>query len=388
MIREVSIFIYLLLFRVFFSICKWSAQKEKTIFITYFGCNASYVVKALEEHTNQEIIIITNKNTFVPFYESKRKTVIGLSSFHLIKWVRFIYHLATSKTIMVDNYYGFLAATPFKEGTRCIQLWHAAGAIKTFGFEDESVRNRSKGAVRRFNKVYDRFSHVVVGSDEMADIFNRSFGVEPNRIVKTGVPRTDLFFNEEAQKEIKEKLYGVFPILRDKKVILYAPTFRDNHEKEGQYPLDAETLLHALGSDYILMIKNHPVITHTPSEHLEGSVINVSNYKDVNHLLLLTDILITDYSSIPFEFSLMEKPMIFYAYDLKEYTQIRGIQGEYRDIVPGPIARNTEDIIKYIQENSFDEITIKNYKNKWNKYSTGQSSVNLIKKLYKTKERP
>jgi len=108
----------------------------------------------------------------------------------------------------------------------------------------------------------------------------------------------------------------------------------------------------------------------------------------VNHLLLLTDILITDYSSIPFEFSLMEKPMIFYAYDLKEYTQIRGIQGEYRDIVPGPIARNTEDIIKYIQENSFDEITIKNYKNKWNKYSTGQSSVNLIKKLYKTKERP
>ena len=385
MIREVSIFIYLLLFRVFFSICKWSAQKEKTIFITYFGCNASYVVKALEEHTNQEIIIITNKNTFVPFHESDGKVVIGLSSFHFLKWVRFIYHLATSKTVMVDNYYGFLAATPFREGTRCIQLWHAAGAIKTFGFEDESVRNRSKGAIRRFKKVYDRFSHVVVGSDEMAGIFNRSFGVEPNRIVKTGIPRTDLFFNKAEQEEMKEKLYGVFPILRDKKVILYAPTFRDNQKNEGEYPLDAETLLQTLGTEYVLMIKNHPVITHTPSKHLEGSVIDVSDYKDVNHLLLLTDILITDYSSIPFEFSLMEKPMIFYAYDLEEYTEARGIQGNYHEIVPGPVAKNTEDIIQYIQEDLFDVNTLTNYKKKWNTYSNGQSAFNLVKRLYKEK---
>ncbi|PGK51267.1 CDP-glycerol--glycerophosphate glycerophosphotransferase [Priestia megaterium] len=383
MVREFSIFAYLLCFRIVFSMCKWSSLKDKTLFVTYFGCNASYIVKALEEHTNQEIVIVTNKHTFVPFQSDERKQVLNLRTFHLIKWFQLVYHLATSKTIMVDNYYGFLAATPFKQGVRCVQLWHAAGAIKKFGFEDETVRNRTKGAVKRFKRVYKRFTQVVVGSDEMSDIFKRSFGLESNRMLKTGIPRTDLFFNSTEQQEIKEKLMGVYPILKEKKVILYAPTFRDNQEGEGEYPLDTETLLRALGSDYVLLLKNHPVLTYTPSQQYNDSVIDVSQYKDVNHLLLLTDILITDYSSIPFEYSLLEKPMIFYAYDLEEYTKTRGIQGEYQDIIPGPMAKTTEEIIQYIQENQFKHEDVKAYKDKWNTYSNGASSKNLIKALYK-----
>jgi len=382
MIREVSIVIYLTIFRILFSICKWGRHQDKTTFVTYFGCNASYVAKALEEKTNQDIIIITNKSTFVSFRESEQVKVIQMRPLRIWRWIRFVYHVATSKTVMVDNYYGFLAASPFKKGTRCVQLWHAAGAIKKFGFEDESVKKRSKGAVRRFRKVYSQFTHIVVGSDEMSEIFQRSFQLEATRMIKTGIPRTDLFFNQQEQDEIKEKLYGVFPVLRDKKVILYAPTFRDAKNNDQDFPLDAEKLLNILGSDYVIMIKSHPSAEFETPANFGQSIIDVSKYKDVNHLLLLTDILITDYSSIPFEYSLLEKPMIFYAYDLDTYMQTRGIQGDYERIVPGPVARTTDEVLHHIQTYK-DIAAIRTYKEKWNMYSTGRSAYKLIEALYK-----
>ncbi len=93
----------------------------------------------------------------------------------------------------MDNYFGFLAAATFRKETICVQLWHAAGAVKKFGLKDPSIYYRTPRAQSRFQKVYDQQTHVVVGSEKMSEIFQQSFGIPAERILRTGIPRTGLF---------------------------------------------------------------------------------------------------------------------------------------------------------------------------------------------------
>src|SRR5699024_6373229 len=124
-----------------------------------------------------------------------------------------------------------------------IQLWHAAGAIKRFGLEDPSNVNRSTSAMKRFQQVYDRFDYVVSGSDKMATIFMKSFGIKnESRILKTGIPRTDFFFHQEKMDSIKEDLRKRYPLIDKKKVILYAPTYRESDLTESRIALDLDMM--------------------------------------------------------------------------------------------------------------------------------------------------
>lgn len=382
MIREAAIAIYLGIIRTVFFIFKLFPQKKKSLFVTYFGYNALSVIKAVEKQSNEPIFVVTSKQNHVTFDEKENRTIIDLNNFHLKSWLRFMYHLATSDKVVVDNYYGFLAATPFKKTTKCIQLWHAAGAVKTFGLLDESIKHRSKRANMRFKAVYNRFTHVVVGSEEMAEVFEACFGLEKERMVKTGIPRTDFFYNAEETNRIKEQLYIDYPLLKEKKVLLYAPTFRDNQMEVAAFSLDIPKLYDALKDEYVLIIKTHPLVQNNSGNDYPDFVLDLSRYKTINHLLLVTDILISDYSSVPFEFALLGKPMIYYAYDLEEYTKDRGIWKNYEEMVGGPIAKTTEDIVTLIQTNQFDTEQMDAFKQKWNAYSTGQSSENLVKALW------
>src|SRR5699024_194816 len=169
-----------------------------------------------------------------------------------------IYHLATATTILADNYFGFFAAARFREDTLCIQLWHAVGSLKQFGLMDPSNGNRSNRAHSRFKRVYQSFDYTIVGSDKMGSIFRESFGVTNDQLRRTGIPRTDLFYDEQAKDRIKESMYAQFPDIRDKKVILYAPTFR----RDGSHidALDTEKLRTSLGDEYILLMKQHPSV--------------------------------------------------------------------------------------------------------------------------------
>lgn len=383
-IREMAIMFYLFVFRIIFSFFKLFPQKEKTIFVTYFGYNILHTIEALETFYEGDIVIVKSKHCRVDFQNRPNRTILDFKRFFVHNWLIFIYHLATSKKVFVDNYEGFLAASNFKNGTVCIQLWHAAGAIKKFGLEDISVKTRSKSAIKRFKKVYNRFHYVVVGSDKMTDIFCKSFGLTEDRILHTGIPRTDLFFDREKGKKIKKMIFDDYPILQNKKVILYAPTFRDGQMNSDSSPLDIKKMHNAFKDEYVLIMKTHPLVKNNMKLQFPDFVIDLSHYKNINELLLITDILISDYSSIPFEYCLLEKPMIFYPYDLEEYQDTRGIWEEYHQMVAGPIVKNTEEIIDIIQKNQFDIHEVIEFKKVWNKYSNGKSSENLVSYLYNT----
>ena len=386
MIREYSIAIYLTLFKLLFSMMNLLKLKNKIVFVSSFGDNVEFVANQIASRTDCKIIIVKGKKCSINPTTFPMVNFIPLESKNPFQFVRMIYHLATSKFVFVDNYFGFLAVTNFKKQVKCIQLWHAAGAIKRFGLENPSNVNRSTRAMKRFQQVYDRFDYVVSGSDKMATIFTKSFGMKnESRILKTGIPRTDFFFHQEKMDSIKGELRKRYPLIDKKKVILYAPTYRESDLTESRIALDLDMMYEHLREDYVILLKLHPAVLDKDKVKLPSFLINVSDYPNINHLLTITDILITDYSSIPMEFSYLEKPMIFYAYDLEEYEEERGFWEDYQKNIPGPIAFNTKEIIQLIKKDTFDLGKIKTYSEIWNQYSNGHSSENLLKALDITK---
>ncbi|MGM8364823.1 CDP-glycerol glycerophosphotransferase family protein [Virgibacillus sp. W0181] len=384
MVREAAISVYLSIFRILFNFLKILPQKRKTVFVASFGGNVLCAMDELEKQTDEQIVVLKTVKSAIDYGYNSNRILLDFDSSNLVSFLKSIYHLATARYIIADNYYGFLAVTNFKSNVKCIQLWHAAGAIKQFGLKDLSIKKRPDRAYRRFKQVYNRFDHVVVGSEKMAAIFNEGFGLAKETFLRTGVPRTDFFFSESKIKNAQQSLRDSFPIVENKKVILYAPTYRDNDLQSPKLMLDLEKMYRELKYDYVLFLRLHPAVDGTFENKYPGFIYNVTNYPSVNKLLTITDILITDYSSIPFEFSLLNKPMIFYAYDIEEYSKARGFWETYEELVPGPIAKTTDALIQIIKENNYDIDKISKFAAEWNEYSVGRSTKNLIKTIYRT----
>lgn len=382
MLRELAISLYLFVFQLIFNFFKLFPLQRKTVFVASLGHNALYTIQELEKQTDEKIVILKTTKCPVEFTKSGNRTVLTLKRTRPIHFLQSIYHLATSHRVFVDNYYGFLAGTNFKESVKCVQLWHAAGAIKQFGLKDLSIKDRPEKAYKRFYNVYKRFDHVVVGSDKMAVIFKEGFGLNEDRILRTGIPRTDFFYDETIKNEAVHKLNKTFPTITDKKVLLYAPTYRDGELDSPELEIDLDKMYKHLKSDYVLFLRLHPAVNGTFENKYPGFVYNVSSYPDINELLVVTDLLITDYSSIPFEYALLKRPMIFYAYDLDAYAEKRGFWEIYEELVPGPIVKTTNELVEKIKYQQFDYNKIEQFSHTWNKYSLGHSSKRLIDVLY------
>ncbi|EPC8420635.1 CDP-glycerol glycerophosphotransferase family protein [Bacillus wiedmannii] len=387
MTREIIVEAYLILFTILHNIMKIFPIKRKVTFIMSYGENLIFIYDEMKRQKIDYNVVFLYKPTCkyevdsysdVKSYKFETKNI-----FHTIKSV---YHLSTSKYVVIDNYFGSLAKVNFKKGVQCIQIWHAAGAIKKFGVLAPSFNKRSLRAQKRFFDVYKNFHKIVVGSDALANIYKDAFVLSDDRILKTGIPRTDLFFYEQRKQENKESILLINPSLKGKKIILYAPTFRDKELVDFDLHLDIDMMYKALKDEYIILIKLHPAVRNklNHQDKYKDFVYDYSLYPNINDLFLVTDILITDYSSVPFEFCLLNKPMVFFPYDLKKYAKKRGIIGDYKRNVPGPVVYNTNELIDVITKGSFDTEVLTEFKLKWNQYSQGNSSEKLVNYLFKS----
>ncbi|AXP01097.1 CDP-glycerol glycerophosphotransferase family protein [Bacillus anthracis] len=385
MLREIIVAIYLVVFKIIFSIVNIAPLKNKVTFIMSYGENLIFIYEEMKKQNIDCEVVFLYKSTCK--YEVKNYPDVKAIAFetkNIIQTIKAIYHLATSRYVIIDNYFGSLSTIRFKKKVECIQIWHAAGAFKKFGLLAPAFKKRSKYAQDRFLRVYNNFHKIVVGSDELAEIYKQAFGVKEESILKTGIPRTDLFFYENDQKVIINNLVSSNPNLTKKKVILYAPTFRDKELEDFDLGLNIDAMYEALKDEYIFIIKLHPAIRNNlkHKEKYKGFLYDYSLYPNINDLFLVTDILITDYSSVPFEFCLLNKPMIFFAYDLNKYAKKRGLIGDFVSNVPGPVVYSSTEIIKKIQTQSFDFRKIEQFNAQWSQYSNGNSSRDLVHYLF------
>lgn len=384
-VREVLISLYLFFYRILFNFFKMFPLKNKVVFVASFKDNNVYIYQELQKRQFPgQVVFLCKASCYKSIKKSVSAPVFLIEDKKIFDEIKAAYHLITAKTVIVDNYYGFLAAANFKKNVECIQIWHAAGAIKNFGYLDQTVKAKPKKYQKRISSVYSRFHKVIVGSEKFAEVFEKAFGVKKEQFLPFGFPRTDFFYDTKLHDIKRAKFYEKYPMFRYKKIILYAPTYRPN-EEDNRLALDIEKMYEQLNEEFVLLIRMHPSVNLLELEDIRyvDFAFDFSKDSSVNDLLLVTDYLITDYSSIPFEYAILKKPMIFFPYDLEVYKNNPGIWGEYEDIVPGPIAYDTEEIIHYIKDFRFDINKYVDFSTTWNEYSKGNSSETLTKYILK-----
>ncbi|CAN2248416.1 CDP-glycerol glycerophosphotransferase family protein [Bacillus sp. K7] len=265
------------------------------------------------------------------------------------------YHFATSKIIFIDDFYPIIYPLKIRKNADLVQLWHAVGAFKTFGYS----RIGLPGGPSPHSKNHRNYTKVIVSSENIRKHYAEGFGVDIENVIATGVPRTDFFFDEAKKAFVKERLYTEYPFLKDKKVILFAPTFRGNGQQSAHYPfevLDFDRLYHELKDEYIFLFKIHPFVRNDANIPYQYSdfFYDFSSFREINELLLVTDVLITDYSSVCFEYALLNKPMIFFSYDVDDYIRKRDFYYDYFDFIPGPLAKTSDQMISIIKEEKYN----------------------------------
>lgn len=269
------------------------------------------------------------------------------------------YHLATARLFVVDDYFFPLYAARRRRGTTVVQVWHACGAFKKFGY---SVLDKAFGKdgdfVRRM-PIHTNYDLCLVSSTNAAPAYAEAFRQPLDRFTSAlGIPRTDVFFLGERTEHIAAEVRRQYAIPDGRRVILYAPTFRGDTIGRARSPdeLDLRLMQGVLGEDHVLLLRPHPFVSRRGAGDatLSGFVIDVSDHPDINELMLASDVLVTDYSSAIYEFSLLERPMAFFAPDHVAYERERGFYFDYRTGLPGPIFETTEALAGYLRAGVFD----------------------------------
>lgn len=301
------------------------------------------------------------------------------SKMSIFEKFRFLYNVATSKYILLDDFYPKIYSFSLRKGAELVQLWHACGAFKTFGFS----RLGKKGGPKIRSKNHRNYTKAIVSSEKIRKHYAEGFGISEDNVVATGVPRTDIFFDEEYKREKMDELYDKYPILRGKKVIMFAPTFRGNGQKTAYYDFDKfdiEKMYNEFGKEYVVIMKLHPFVKNVPKidEKYSDFIIDLSTEREINDLLFISDILITDYSSVCFEYSLLNRPMIFFAYDMEAYIASRDFYYPYKSFVPGPIVRDTDGIVNVIKKGDFKLEKLESFRNKFFDHFDGKSTERVV----------
>lgn len=255
--------------------------------------------------------------------------------------LKMYYYIATSKIIVTDDYVRYLRLFPLREDQRVIQLWHACGAFKKFGIQGTTL---SLGLERA---THIQYNVVSVSSEGIRQIYADAFDIDVSNVAALGVPRTDLFFDEMEKERRRKLIFERYPEWKEKEIILYAPTFRDRTGDRTKFKpeLDFEKLSNELKKNQIFVVAPHPVMKQ---EIVEKKYHNIYEVRDLHtlDLMFVSDILVTDYSSVIFEYALLKKPIIFFCYDLELYD--RGFYLPYDDTLPGKMAKSQEELIECI----------------------------------------
>ncbi len=277
----------------------------------------------------------------------------------LVSTVRAGYYLASSRVVVVDDYFFPMYVIKPRPGTTRVQVWHAAGAFKKFGF---SVLDKSFGVDDEFVakvRIHSNYSVALVSSGSVARHYAEAFG-QPQDIFtsRIGIPRADLFGDPERRTRAEARVRAAYPLPPGRRVILYAPTFRGESVGKARYAdlMDLEVMQRVLGQDHVLLLKLHPFVRDAvaiPPE-LAGFAIDASSDPDVNELMLVSDLLVTDYSSVIYEFALLGRPIAFLAPDDGAYDEERGFYFDFRAQAPGPVVDTTGDLAALIREGRFD----------------------------------
>ena len=265
-----------------------------------------------------------------------------------------MYYLATSKVCVTESYCVAISILRHRKELKIIQIWHASGAVKKFGYQALDKEEGKTSKIAELMCMHKNYDYVIAQSEITKNIYSEAFDIEKEKIVKLGLPRLEYITKKEYDKS--EEIYKEYPELKNKKIILYVPTFRKGKNVDLSeilnYPLNREK--------YKLIIKLHPLEN---KKDINEYIIN-PKYTTYD-LIKVADYIITDYSILSVEASVLEKPIFLYLYDLEEYNKNRGLNIDLAKELKTFISIKFSDIMHKIDNNNYNMKEIIDYKNKY-----------------------
>ncbi len=293
--------------------------------------------------------------------------------------------IGNARCVLLNEASSAYGCLNIRKETITIQTWHGCGAFKKFGI---SLAEKNVGGTEEdyINfPVYRNNDFITVSSPEVIWAYEEAMSITENdsrKVLPIGTSRTDVYFNSENIEANRKALEELIPQTKGKKVILYAPTFR-GMPSNGRIPdkLDIEQLRSRISDEYILVVKHHPLAKNLQPipQSCSDFAFDITSSLSIETALMAADICITDYSSLVFEYSLLERPLIFFAYDIDSYIDERGFYYPFNEFCPGPIVNDTDELAQAINDSEdFDPSRVRDFKNKFMSSCDGHATERVI----------
>lgn len=308
---------------------------------TKFDCNPKALFDYLVSKTQYQVFVGLKKGVSYP--PEIKKHVVRIGS------VKYWHIVATSKLLVTNT--NFRSGVYKRQDSIHLQTHHGT-PLKKVGIDvrdNENLRINWKEYARRCR----RWDYLLSSNPYSSTVWRRANPFN-YKVLETGYPRNDVFFNTEQTEivQLKKKLGIPF----DKKVFLYAPTYRDSDSGWWDKEFLLNAIIEAAGEGSVFLIREHHFTKEFENltSDVASSLINVSDYPSTNELCLISDVLITDYSSIMFDYACLKRPIILFMYDYERYVEDRGVYFDIREKAPGPIAENLDELLNILENKEYD----------------------------------
>ncbi|MBP3233837.1 MAG: CDP-glycerol glycerophosphotransferase family protein [Eubacterium sp.] len=341
-------------------------NKKKVIFADMHSDTVPYSMQTMYDRLKEEGFDIS--------VYCRNMSEIG--TIELIRFIKaFMKEYAAAGYVYICSYFLPVSSCNKRAETKVIQLWHSGGLLKKMGYDTkDDIPKNYKGNVTA------NYDLVTVSSEECVPVWEKALKLPEGITKATGLARTDIYFNDEWNYEKREEFYSIYPEAKGKRVVLYAPSFTGNAASPECVGLDeVRKVFENLNENYYLIIKPHPHLKEKYPEYFKGRAMTLST----EDILPVTGVLITDYSSVLFDYSLYRKPFILFTPDIEEYKKTRGF---YVDIekFPAPIAKTGSELERILKEKTYFDYSEQDYEDFCSKYMgacKGCSVDNILKEV-------
>lgn len=368
-----SLFLFYLYSR--FAALFFKIDNEKILFLTESHESLDGNLKVMYEY------LVNRGKTPTYYTKCDRRHAMRVGDFLCL-----IKDISTARYIFLDDFYGLISAMKVRKEQNIVQLWHGAGAFKKFGFS----RLTTGDGTRNIHGGYRKYTHAIVSSDDIRQCYAEAFDISIDKVYATGIPRTDCFFDNSYVNKAREAFYKKFRELENKKIVLVAPTYRGDKVEDANYDfekLNLHKLIDDLGDEYAVCVKWHRAINNNITNgkiqfNLPEKCYDFNKFEDINDLLIVADILVTDYSSVIFDYSLLNKPIVYFTYDLDDYCKKRGLYFDFSEYIFGNVAIDARSLVLAIKKADLCNSKRAKFLKKFMGSCEGKSSKKLYDQIF------
>ena len=282
-----------------------------------------------------------------------------------------MYHIATSKVVVLDSYCIVISVLRHKKNLKIIQIWHSMGTMKKFGYAALDTEEGTKSEIAYIMKMHNNYDYVFASADSYKEHLANGFHIDKDKIITMPLPRLDLLKSQRYKEKTQSLVYKAYPMLKEKPVIMYCPTFRKN---EMEFEKALERLIKCIDFDkYNFVVKLHPL----SKVILKEDIIQAKEFSSFD-MLFVVDYVISDYSCIIYEAAVLNIPLYFYNFDMNLYLKERGLAIDYYKELPGVISKNPEEIFESIEDKPYDMNALQKFKEKYI-FETENATENIAK---------